>query len=338
MAIIRDLMRRSPAGGCRVLSCEDIVPPEQGHRAAVPSERGRTHQPLCVPLGHHRVNRGDGSRFIRTAWMSRSARSMRTFPMLAALSRPRHTQRSGQATGFYSWSRGWTGPLAIRSTRVVEGQAMVRLVEGAPSRCSRSSGGIRPAGGSPLLLHQQHRQHVPGHGLGPGDRTGPRAPGRQLDDPPIRPAVPVLPRHPDPVPAGERGQAELAVGMQTLIMVTAFCCAIFLLLPAEIDMRDQIDWDSLNGWEYALFEFIHLSDNPWNAWPSLHIVHSYLLARLMTVWASRRAAESSAWNLFLGRALGRMGPAQHQHPDHQAALPVRPGDGDSSRTVCLDGN
>ena len=62
-------------------------------------------------------------------------------------------------------------------------------------------------------------------------------------------------------PRSERGQAELAVGMQTLIMVTAFCCAIFLLLPAEIDMRDQIDWDSLNGWEYALFEFIHLCFN-----------------------------------------------------------------------------
>ena len=44
-------------------------------------------------------------------------------------------------------------------------------------------------------------------------------------------------------PRDERGHAELAVGMQTLIMVTAFCCAIFLLLPAEIDMRDQIDWD-----------------------------------------------------------------------------------------------
>ena len=100
-------------------------------------------------------------------------------------------------------------------------------------------------------------------------------------------------------PSDDRGHAELAVGMQTLIMVTAFCCMIFLLLPAEIDMRDQIDWDSLNGWESVLFEFIHFSDNPWNAWPSLHIVHSYLLARLMTVWATRRAAESSAWKLFL---------------------------------------
>ena len=100
-------------------------------------------------------------------------------------------------------------------------------------------------------------------------------------------------------PRDERGHAELAVGMQTLIMVTAFCCTIFLVLPAEIDMRDQIDWDSLSGWEAALFEFIHFSDNPWNAWPSLHIVHSYLLARLMTIWASRRAEGSSAWNVFI---------------------------------------
>ena len=100
-------------------------------------------------------------------------------------------------------------------------------------------------------------------------------------------------------PRDERGHAELAVGMQTLIMVTAFCCTIFLVLPAEIDLRDQIDWDSLTGWEAILFEFIHLSDNPWNAWPSLHIVHSYLLARLMTVWAIRRAEASSAWNAFI---------------------------------------
>lgn len=82
-------------------------------------------------------------------------------------------------------------------------------------------------------------------------------------------------------------------------MVTAFCCTIFLVLPAEIDLRDQIDWDSLSGWELVLFEFIHFSDNPWNAWPSLHIVHSYFLARLMTLWVSREGKESRAWQAFL---------------------------------------
>ena len=100
-------------------------------------------------------------------------------------------------------------------------------------------------------------------------------------------------------PSGERGDAELLVGMQTLIMATAFCCLIFLVLPAEIDLRDQIDWDSMNSWELALFEFIHQSDNPWNAWPSLHIVHSYLLARLMTYWVSRKAESQLAWRVFL---------------------------------------
>ena len=102
-------------------------------------------------------------------------------------------------------------------------------------------------------------------------------------------------------PRDDRGYAELAVGMQALIMVTAFCCTIFLILPAEIDLRDQIDWDSLSGWELILFEFIHFSDNPWNAWPSLHIVHSYLLARLMTVWLARKGMGSWGWRglLFL---------------------------------------
>jgi len=104
-------------------------------------------------------------------------------------------------------------------------------------------------------------------------------------------------------PRDDRGRAELAVGMQTLIMVTAFCCTIFLVLPAEIDLRDQLDthWvdHPTSSFEDALFGFIHFSDNPWNAWPSLHIVHSYLLARLMTVWTARRAQESRAWQAFL---------------------------------------
>tara|TARA_B100000131_G_scaffold292017_1_gene306076 strand:+ start:271 stop:1095 length:825 start_codon:yes stop_codon:yes gene_type:complete len=99
-------------------------------------------------------------------------------------------------------------------------------------------------------------------------------------------------------PKDDTGYAQLAVGMQGLIMVTALCCVFFLLLPAEIDLRDQIDWDSMSRWESALFEFIHASDNPWNAWPSLHIVHSYLLARMMTFWTLNRRGDSFGWTIF----------------------------------------
>lgn len=101
-------------------------------------------------------------------------------------------------------------------------------------------------------------------------------------------------------PKDDRGRIEMILTIQMMIIVTAFCCLIFLLLPAEIDMRDQIDWGTMNAWEDALFTLIHSSDNPWNAWPSLHIVHSYILARIMTVWIARRKPSSPIlWNLAL---------------------------------------
>lgn len=100
-------------------------------------------------------------------------------------------------------------------------------------------------------------------------------------------------------PRDDRGRAEIAVAMQMLISVNAVCCIIHLALPAEIDLRDQIDWQSMNAWQTTLFELIHSADNPWNAWPSLHIVHSYFLARLMTMWVQRENPGRALSRLFL---------------------------------------
>ena len=102
----------------------------------------------------------------------------------------------------------------------------------------------------------------------------------------------VCPRH-------DRGRVELILAMQGLILVTLFCTFFFLAFPAEIDLRDQLDMDSLSGLEASLFGFIHFSDNPWNAWPSLHIVHSYLLARLMTLWVNREHEGNPLAKAFL---------------------------------------
>ena len=100
-------------------------------------------------------------------------------------------------------------------------------------------------------------------------------------------------------PRDDRGRAELILAMQGLILITLFCTFFFLVLPAEIDLRDQLDMDSLSGIEASLFGFIHFSDNPWNAWPSLHIVHSYLLARMMTLWINREHGEKPLAKAFL---------------------------------------
>ena len=100
-------------------------------------------------------------------------------------------------------------------------------------------------------------------------------------------------------PRDDRGRAELVVAMQMLIAVNAVCCINHLILPAEIDLRDQIDWELMNYWQTSLFEFIHSADNPWNAWPSLHIVHSYFLARLMTMWVQRENPDHTLTKPFL---------------------------------------
>ena len=102
-------------------------------------------------------------------------------------------------------------------------------------------------------------------------------------------------------PRNDKGRLELISAMQMLILATLFCVIFFLLFPAEIDagMRDVIDWDSMNGIETLLFKFIHTSDKPWNAWPSLHIVHSYCLARLITHWLRNNYSEKKWSNYFL---------------------------------------
>ena len=99
-------------------------------------------------------------------------------------------------------------------------------------------------------------------------------------------------------PKNDKGRIELIAAMQMLILATLFCVMIFLLFPAEVDMRHQIDWDSMNGIETILFEFIHTSDKPWNAWPSLHIVHSYCLARIITYWLKNDYSETKWTNHF----------------------------------------
>ena len=92
-------------------------------------------------------------------------------------------------------------------------------------------------------------------------------------------------------PRNDRGRAELAVGLQVLSLATWGCVAVFLLMPAEIDLRDQLTshWQSTppSDLEASLFAFVHASDTPWNAWPSLHIVHSLLLVMMMTRWTRR---------------------------------------------------
>ncbi|MEO2242698.1 MAG: phosphatase PAP2 family protein, partial [Candidatus Poseidoniia archaeon] len=48
-----------------------------------------------------------------------------------------------------------------------------------------------------------------------------------------------------------------------------------------------------------LFEMVHKMDQPWNAWPSLHIAHSYFLAHAITRWVKAGHGDSTGSRLFL---------------------------------------
>ena len=100
-------------------------------------------------------------------------------------------------------------------------------------------------------------------------------------------------------PRDDRHRLELIAGVQMLSLATIFCSLFFLAFPAEIDMRRDIDWDSLSGWQASLFEMVHKMDQPWNAWPSLHIAHSYFLAHAITRWVKAGHGDSTGSRLFL---------------------------------------
>lgn len=100
-------------------------------------------------------------------------------------------------------------------------------------------------------------------------------------------------------PMDDHHRLELIAGIQMLSLATIFCSIIFLVFPAEVDLRHQIDWDSLSGWQAGLFEAMHFMDEPWNAWPSLHIAHSYFLAHAITRWVKAGYNDSTGRRLFL---------------------------------------
>ncbi len=100
-------------------------------------------------------------------------------------------------------------------------------------------------------------------------------------------------------PMDDRHRLELIAGIQMLSLATIFCSAIFMIFPAEVDLRGQIDWESLSAWQVTLFEAMHGVDESWNAWPSLHIAHSYFLAHAITRWVCAAYDDSTGRRIFL---------------------------------------
>ena len=83
----------------------------------------------------------------------------------------------------------------------------------------------------------------------------------------------------------DKTQREVIIFHQILLILTIMIFGIFLILPAEVDLRDSVLDTDLGIW-HTWFELLYGVDNPWNAWPSLHIVQSMLIVLIIHRWFS----------------------------------------------------
>ena len=80
-----------------------------------------------------------------------------------------------------------------------------------------------------------------------------------------------------------------------MVAWTVLHSVFFVLVPAEVPR-------SVTPSDAWLLEAIRDSDHPWNAWPSLHVVHVILLAGLVDRWTAieDRAARRPVLALVVG--------------------------------------
>ncbi len=92
-------------------------------------------------------------------------------------------------------------------------------------------------------------------------------------------------------PRTDRGGREVIALLQCLLLASWATFMIFIIFPTEITLRQQIPLDIRMGegvWGWVYGSSLHRVDYPWNAWPSLHIIHSVLIGLTIEYWWKQR--------------------------------------------------
>ncbi len=110
----------------------------------------------------------------------------------------------------------------------------------------------------------------------------------------------------------DRGRAESLVMAQTWAVSSWIAYPIFAVLPAHINMRWQLgEMEGIYGFVFAAF---HALDEPFNAWPCLHITQSFIIAVAVARWWRQRKWNWAVWLLWpawLGLCISVMTTKQH---------------------------
>ena len=111
---------------------------------------------------------------------------------------------------------------------------------------------------------------------------------------------------------------------QMMLITCWWVNLIFILLPVEIDLRHLIVGVEGTHWE-PWYEFLHGADEPWNAWPSLHIVQSTQVVLILRYWyptttSKRRILHACLLIMWILLVLSAMVIKQHYIWDIATAL------------------
>lgn len=108
---------------------------------------------------------------------------------------------------------------------------------------------------------------------------------------------------------------EMFAFHQNLFILTWMIFLIFILLPTEIHIRDHIPLEVRAGegfWGFWYGDFMHLTDNPWNAWPSLHVVQSLLIVLVLRRWKIIYGVkEAFVWSAWVALCISILTTKQH---------------------------
>ena len=110
-----------------------------------------------------------------------------------------------------------------------------------------------------------------------------------------------------PIPAfladrSERGCRELAILGQGMLLLFALSCSVFMLSPAEVTIRPQMEalMPSMSPLLESIFSIIYDIDRAWNSWPSLHVSESLIIVLFSQRWLELRAEEFPRRKLWMG--------------------------------------
>ena len=116
-------------------------------------------------------------------------------------------------------------------------------------------------------------------------------------------------------PRTDLGRRDLLVTIQYVVLASWAAYLVFLLFPAEVDLREQaVDAGAQEGWLGSLYTIFHWLDRPYNSWPSLHVTQTFLAAAAMTRWwraAGKSGKVVALWTLWAALAVSTLTTKQH---------------------------